>query len=154
MIKYLLLITGLCIGTASFTFAQEIKMYRTFGGVRFERDTLTLSPRQVQEILKDEPLAYEEFKKGRTKYGVAGALGFAGGLLIGIPVGTAIAGGDPEWGLAAGGAVLILASIPFNNAFKGHAINAVELYNKNNKTARIQPTFHFYGTQAKLVIRF
>jgi len=133
--------------------AQEIKMYKTFGGVRFEMDTLVLSPKQVLEILKAEPLAYEEFKQAKINYNVAGVLGFTGGVLIGIPIGTAIAGGDPEWGLAAGGAALILGSIHFNRIFKGRAFNALELYNKKY-TSRLKPTFHFYGTQARLMIRF
>jgi hypothetical protein len=133
--------------------AQEIKMYKTFGGVRYEMDTLVLSPKQVLDVLKDNPVAYEEFKRAKLNYNVAGVLGFAGGLLIGFPIGTAIGGGDPEWGLAAGGVGLLLASIPFNRAYKGRAFGAIELYNKKELT-RIKPTFHFYGTQAKLVVRF
>lgn len=134
-------------------FSQEIKIYKTFGGVRFEMDTLTLSPKQVLEILKVEPLAYEEFKRAKLNYNVAGALGFTGGFLIAFPLGTAIAGGDPEWGLAAGGAVLILASIPFNNSFKDRAVNALDLYNKNH-ASRLKPTLFFSGTHARLLIRF
>jgi hypothetical protein len=135
--------------------AQEIKMYKTFGGVRFEMDTLVLSPKQVLEVLKGNSIAFEEFKRAKINYSVAGVLGFTGGVLIGLPIGTALAGGDPEWGLAAGGIGLLLASIPFNRAYKGRAFGAIELYNNNNKeTSRIKPTFHFYGTQAKLVVRF
>jgi hypothetical protein len=133
--------------------AQEIKMYKTFGGVRYEMDTLVLSPKQVLEVLKDNPVAYEEFKRAKINYNVAGVLGFAGGVLIGFPIGTAIAGGDPEWGLAAGGVGLLLASIPFNRAYKGRAFGAIELYN-NKETSRIKPSFYFYGTQARLVVRF
>jgi len=148
-----LLLYVLCFTIIGFCNAQEIKMYKTFGGVRFEMDTVSLSPKQVLEILKEEPLAYEEFKQAKVNYNVAGVLGFTGGVLIGIPIGTAIAGGDPEWGLAAGGAALILGSIHFNRVFKGRAFNALELYNKKY-TSRLKPTFHFYGTQARLMIRF
>ena len=133
--------------------AQEIKMYKTFGGVRFEMDTLVLSPKQVLNIIKTNPVAYNEFKRAKVNYNVAGVLGFTGGVLIGFPIGTAIAGGDPEWALAAGGAALILASIPFNRAFKGRAFGALELFN-NKQTSRIKPMFFFLGTQAKLVVRF
>lgn len=116
-------------------------------------DTLVLSPKQVLEVLKANPVAFEEFKRAKVNYNVAGVLGFTGGVLIGFPIGTAIAGGDPEWGLAAGGVGLILASIPFNRAYKGRAFGAIELYNKK-EMSRVKPTFHFYGTQAKLVVRF
>ncbi len=133
--------------------AQQIKMYKTFGGARFEMDTLVLSPKQVLEILKVEPAAYEEFKRAKINYNVAGVMGFSGAFLISLPVVSAIAGGDPEWGFAAGGAALILGSIHFNRVFKGRAFHALELYN-NKLTSRLQPSLHFYGTQARLVIRF
>ncbi|MBL7870238.1 MAG: hypothetical protein JNM78_01400 [Cyclobacteriaceae bacterium] len=132
--------------------AQEIKMYKTFGGVRYEMDTLVLSPKQVLEVLKDNPVSFEEFKRAKLNYNVAGVLGFVGGVLIGFPIGTAMVGGDPEWGLAAGGVGLLLASIPFNRAYKGRAFGAIELYNK--KEARVNPVFYFNGTQARLVVRF
>lgn len=38
-------------------------------------------------------------------------LGFAGGALIGWPLGTALGGGDPEWYLAGIGAVLVGGAI-------------------------------------------
>jgi hypothetical protein len=124
----------------------EIKIYKTFGGARFEMDTLVLSPKQVLQVLKIEPLAYEKFKRAKANYDVAGALGFAGGLLVGFPIGTAIAGGNPEWGMA------IVGSFSLNSVFRSHAFEAIELY--NGKTARIKPQFQFYGTGARLVVRF
>jgi hypothetical protein len=151
--KRLLLLCMVCFPLIAFCQAQQIKMYKTFGGARFEMDTLVLSPKQVLEILKAEPVAYEEFKRAKANYNVAGVMGFSGAFLIAFPVVTAIAGGDAEWGLAAGGAALLLGSIHFNRVFKGRAFNALELYN-SKLTTRIQPTLYFYGTQARLVIRF
>lgn len=150
--KKIILVCLACVCTLVCS-AQEIKMYKTFGGVRYEMDTLVLGPKQVLEILKDNPVAFEEFKRAKVNYNVAGVLGFTGALLVGFPIGTAIAGGDPEWGLAAGGVGLLLASIPFNRAYKGRAFGAIEIYN-NKETSRIKPTFHFYGTQGRLVVRF
>jgi len=129
--------------------AGEITMVKTFGGTRFEMDTLTLSPRQVMEILKDTPLAYEEFKQAKKNYSTAGVMGFTGGLLIGFPVGTLIAGGDPEWGLAIGGAALLLGSIPLNKAFQRHANNALDLHNKKF-SSRINTNFYFTGNGLRL----
>jgi hypothetical protein len=76
--------------------AQQVNMYKTFGGVRFERDSAIISIKQVHSLLEEEPEAYRQFKKARTNASAASVLGFAGGLLIGIPIGTAIAGGSPE----------------------------------------------------------
>ncbi|MEQ1584392.1 MAG: hypothetical protein ABL895_00825 [Cyclobacteriaceae bacterium] len=151
--KRLLLLCAVCLPLIGFCQAQQLKMYKTFGGARFEMDTLVLSPKQVLEILKVEPAAYEEFKRAKANYNVAGVMGFSGAFLIAFPVVSAISGGDPEWGFAAGGAALILGSIHFNRVFKGRAFHALELYN-TKLTTRIQPTLYFYGTQARLVIRF
>ena len=134
--------------------AQEITMYKTFGGVRFERDSLVLSLKQVMEILHEKPRAFEEIKKAKANYNAAGVLGFTGGLLIVFPLGTAIAGGEPEWGLAAGGAALILASIPLNRIFKARALNALDIYNGKETSSRVKPEFYFAGTGARLVIKF
>ncbi len=136
------------------SFAQEIHAYKTFGGVRFEMDTLTLGLNQVLEIVKENPDAYAELKRAKANYGVAGVLGFSGAILIAIPVGTVIAGGSPEWGLAAGGAALLLASIPFTTAFRGHTMQALDIYNAKSRTARIKSEFQFYGTGARLILRF
>lgn len=146
-----LLIAGTAIGLCAQD-RTEIKMYKTFGGARFEMDTLVLSPKQVLQILKVEPLAYEKFKKAKANYNAAGVLGFAGGVLVGLPLGTAIGGGEPEWGMAIAGGVLIIGSFSLNNIFKSHAFEAIELY--NGKTARLKPEFQFYGTGARLVMRF
>lgn len=152
--KNIILPTLFLIVIVGSSLAQEITMFKTFGGVRFERDSTVLSLRQVMEILHEKPLALQEFKKAKVNYNVAGVLGFAGGLLIAIPLGTSIAGGNPEWGLAAGGAVLILTSIPFNRIFKARALNALDLYNGKVTSARIKPEFYFGGTSARLVIKF
>jgi hypothetical protein len=142
----------LCISQISL--AQEINAYKTFGGVRFEMDTLTLGLNQVLEIVKENPEAYVELKRAKTNYNTAGVLGFTGALLIVVPIGTALAGGTSEWGLAAGGAALILSSIPFITAFRAHTMEALDIYNAKNKTSRIKPELQFYGSGARLVIRF
>jgi len=152
--KKFILLSLLSICFSLLSEAQEIKAYKTFGGVRFEMDTVTLSLKQVLEIVKVNPEAYAELKRAKSNYSAAGVLGFAGGVLIGIPLGTALAGGNPEWGLAAGGAGLILASIPFTTAFRGHTMQALDLYNNKGQTSRIKPEFQFYGSGARLIIRF
>jgi hypothetical protein len=138
--------------------AQGLAIYRSFGGVVYEytKDTATytVSPKQVLQIMHDDPLAYAEFKKARSYYRAEGVLGFAGGLLVLFPIGTAIAGGEPEWTLAAGGAALILASIPFNRAYKRHAQHAIDTFNKNHTAFRPRPEFYLSGAGLKVVFTF
>lgn len=152
--KKLVLLSLIFLCFSQISLAQEIKAYKTFGGVRFEMDTVTLGVNQVLEIVKENPEAYAELKRAKSNNNAAGVLGFSGVILIALPIGTAIAGGSPEWGLAAGGAALILASIPFTTAFRGHTMQALDLYNGKFKTSRIKPEFRFYGTGARLTIRF
>lgn len=149
-----LVLSLLALALFQISVAQEIKAYKTFGGVRFEMDTVTLGLNQVLPIVKENPEAYAELKRAKTNYNAAGVLGFSGAILIAFPIGTAIAGGSPEWGLAAGGAALLLASIPFTSAFRSHTMQALDLYNGKNKTSRIKPELRFYGTGARLTIRF
>jgi len=151
--RLFILLGLLLIGRASF--CQQLTMVKTFGGVRFESDTLTYSAKQVLELMRDNQPAYIEFKRAKSNYDGAGVMGFVGGLLIGFPLGTAIVGGEPEWGLAAGGAGLLLLSIPLNSAFKRHAQSAIDTYNAQLTSSRkIKPTFYFTGTGGKLILRF
>lgn len=139
---------------SSINYGQKIEIYKTFGGYRFERDSVSISPKMVLEAMKDNQQAYSDFKKAKANLDASSILGFAGGLLIGFPIGTAIAGGDPEWGLAAGGVGLILVAIPFNAAFKNHALNALDTYNSNQSARRVKVNFYLAGTGGKLVIKF
>ena len=65
-------------------------------------------------------------------------LGSAGGFLVGWPAGTSLAGGDPNWTLAAIGAGLIVISIPFTLAYTKHAKNSVRIYNSGLSRSSFQ----------------
>lgn len=145
----------LLLSVATISQAQTITMYKTFGGVRFERDSLVISAKQTHTIISEDPIAFEQFSKARAHSAVASVLGFAGGILIGFPVGTALAGGDPEWGLALGGAALIGISIPFNRAFQKHAQSALDSYNGKKSSRLSYETEVFWaGTGAGIRLKF
>ena len=147
-----ILLIALCLSYS--TKGQKIIFYKTFGGMGFEMDTVTLSMREVLEMMRVNPVAHDEFKLAKKKYGAAGALGFAGALLISVPLVSAVAGGHPEWGLAVAGGVLMGVSIPLNRSFQRHAQNAVDEYNKQFESTRMKTNLYFTGTGARLVIRF
>lgn len=109
----------------------------------------------VLTFMKANPQAYAEFKQAKANLDAASVLGFAGGVLIGFPLGTAIGGGDPEWVLAAGGIGLILVAIPFNAAFKNHALNALDIYNsKLSSSTKVNVKFYWSPMGGKIVFRF
>lgn len=69
--------------------------------------------------MADNQDAYVLMDKVKTRTTVVSVFSYAGGFMIGWPIGTAIAGGDPNWSLAGVGAGLItLAFIPAGAATK------------------------------------
>lgn len=138
-------------------FSQKLTMYKTFGGVVFQlNDSVQLSMKQTGMLLHQNQQAYTEFKKAKSRSTVSAILGFTGATMMAIPVATVAFGEQSDWGLAGGGAALIIGSIFVNRAFKARALYAVDLYNDGltKKTSRIKPEFQFYGTGAKLAIKF
>lgn len=129
--KTLLIITTVLLCYSNL-FAQNqsdsIEVKKRLGTV-FIQNGRYLTPRQLLDITESNPEAYKEMKIAKTNYDVGTVFGFAGGFLVGWPVGTAIAGGKPNWTLAGIGAGLIVVSIPFSSAYTKHAKNAVNIYN-------------------------
>jgi hypothetical protein len=156
-LKLLILVVAALLGRGAY--AQQLEMHRTLGGAHFMRDTLYLSHRQVSEILSVDPQAHAEFKIARNNYRIGGLMGFAGAALLAIPVFSAVAGGEPEWVLAGGGAALLIASIPFSRSFKNRSQAAIDGYNLRhvkpesrlyNKYQGLRPKFYFTGAGATL----
>jgi hypothetical protein len=139
--------TLLCFGAIS----QPIQMHKTLGGAHFQRDTIYLSHRHVAEILSVDPEATQEFKLAIKNYRVGGILGFSGAILLAIPVISAIAGGEPEWLMAGGGAVLLGVSIPFSRAFKKHSEAALAGYNARHEA---QPQARLYFNGSGITLKF
>lgn len=155
----LITVTFLIISHCTFSQAGQpaLRMEKNFWGVKFWQGEKLLRPRQVLEVMKDNQPAYAEFKKAKSNYDAGQVFGAIGGFMIGWPIGAAIAGGKPEWGLAAGGVGVLLLSSPFSIGFTRHAKSAITLYNSGAGTANARPySIHFvpYGTGANLVIRF
>lgn len=134
---------------------QDLRMEKEFGGFKFYNGQQALKLGEVQELMKSNEAAYKEIKKARGNFVMSNVLAFAGGALIGWPVGTALGGGDPQWGLAGAGAGLVLIAIPLSIGFKNHATKAVDLYNAGETNAR-QPSLSIFptGTGMKLVFKF
>jgi len=142
-------------------FAQErLILYSSFGSVHFEyeKDTAVfqVTPRQVSQILFDHPQALKEFTRARRSSTWAGIVGFLGAGLVILPAATAVAGGDPEWAYAAGGAALLAGSIPLSLNYRKKAQHALDLFNERRRGASLQPRANFYamGNGFRLVIRF
>jgi hypothetical protein len=127
--------------------SQEIIVHNTFGGMRFEMDTLTITHRQVSELLYVNPEASKEFRMARRMNTMSSILGFSGAILVAIPVFTAILGGEPEWLMAGAGALMIGGSIPLSMSYERKAEHAINTYNAG---LRLRGRFYFKGAAVGL----
>lgn len=112
--------------------SDSITVKRTFGTV-FQQHGKNLTPRMLLDITQSNPEAHNEMKLAKNNFDAGYALGLAGGALVGWPVGTALAGGDPNWTIAAVGAGLIVVSIPFSSAYVKRAKKAASIFNSQLK---------------------
>lgn len=152
-----MVIVVLVLATTVKVNAQKIYMYKTFGGVVYMlNDTMEISPRQTASVLFRHEKAYSEFKKARAWSTISALTGFSGAAMLAIPLGTIAFGEKADWGYAIGGGSLLAIGLISNWVYKGRAIGAIDLYNEDlpQKSSRIKPQLQFYGTGAKLVIRF
>lgn len=113
---------------------------------------------QLDQIFANHPEARLEFKAARGNRDLSMVLGYAGGFLIGWPLGQSLGGGDPNWVMAGIGAGLIIIAIPLGSAFKKRSLNAVDIYNKGlqETTEEAKVSFHLENTNSGigLVMKF
>ena len=114
-------------------------------GTVFQQNGKNLAPRDLLKITEANPEAYNEMKIAKSNNDAASVFGFIGGALIGWPIGTAIAGGEPNWALAGIGVGVIVIAIPFSTAYTKHAKNAVRIYNEGLKQTLINKTEFKFG---------
>lgn len=114
---------------------------------------------QLSNIMSANSTAHKMIEDARGSATIAGILGYAGGFLIGYPVGTAIGGGEPKWVMAGIGAGLLIIAIPISSGANKKVKKAVRLYNKRLKPIAYQrhsPSFSLETTQNGIgvVMRF
>lgn len=150
-----ILICTLAIYAQSNQYSIQVK--KAAIGTSFLQNEEKLSPRQLLEITRYNQSAYEEMKRAKGNYDASTVLGAIGGFLVGWPLGTAIAGGDPNWTMAGIGAGFIGVSIPFTALYTKQAKNAVDIHNQevrrishNNFDLGIGITGNGFGLRLKL----
>jgi len=133
MMKRILLVLTLLTSCLAFSFGQSaadsITMKQQFGGYQFYQDGYTLNMSQLGRELMLNEQAHKEFKGAQVNYVISSIIGGAGGFMVGWTLGTAIAGGEPNWALAGIGAGLIVVSIPISQKVNKQVVKAVNIYN-------------------------
>lgn len=134
--KALLNFLGLvfCFSVFSQNQTDSIYITKAFGDYKFECNGKRLRFNEVRFMMKDNPEALNYLEKAKHGDNSSRVFSYAGGFLIGYPIGTAIAGGKPKWKLAAVGFGLLVFSIPISNLSRAHAIFAIDKYNGKRKS--------------------
>ncbi len=129
--KVLLNLLGLvlCVSVFSQNQNDSIQAKKVFGGYKFECKGKILTSKDMLGMMKDNPEAYQYMEKAKNSAGIANILGFAGGFMIGWPLGTAMGGGKPNWALAGVGCGLLIVAIPIASSSNKKAMIAVDKFN-------------------------
>ena len=117
------------IASLTYSHAQKIDIEKVFGGYKYTQNDELMSIGDLASVLESNNKAFQLIKKGRTNRSFASVLGFAGGALIGWPLGTSVGGGDANWTLAGIGAGLIIVGIPISSRANKKIHQAVDIYN-------------------------
>lgn len=108
---------------------DSIEVKKGFWGVTFKQDGKILTTRQLLDLTQSNTEAFKEMNIAKNNFTAGSVFGFAGGFMVGYPLGASVGGGKPNWVMAGIGACLICVSIPFSTAYSKHARNAVRIYN-------------------------
>lgn len=119
--------------------ADTIEVQQRMGKV-YLHDGKLLPTKDLHSLLNSNAEATVEVDRAKANLAPVYLFSISGGALIGWPLGTALGGGDPQWGLAAIGAGLVLLSIPFQVGYNKHIAQAVRIYNSDLKKIGISKT--------------
>lgn len=119
----------LALFTVSICTAQKIEVEKVFGGYKYTQNGNQLTMKQLVKTMESNKQAFDLIKKAQSNNTIASVLAFAGGGLIGWPIGTAVGGGDANWALAGIGAGIVAIAIPISSSANKKANQAISLYN-------------------------
>lgn len=108
---------------------DTITVVSNFGGLRFYHQNMLLKQRELTALLKTNEEAYANFKSAKANAALSTILAYAGGFMIGWPIGTAIGRGKPQWALAGVGAGLVGLAIPLSISSNRKMKTAIHTYN-------------------------
>lgn len=115
---------------------KKLTLSKDFWGYKYLEGRNAISKQQAMRLLESNPEAIKLFKQGNSNLVPAGILGFAGGFMIGWPIGESLGGKkDPQWGLAAGGLALVIVGGVLEKSFQKKANQAFDLYNQGTVTS-------------------
>ena len=124
---------------------NSLYLKSNFWGNKFFKGDTIISVNQVLYEMSPNESTYNLMLSAKKDFVLAQILGATGGLFIGIPIGTALVGGEPNWILAGIGVGIIGITIPISMNFKKKANEAISLHNrriKNSAQLECKPTYN------------
>jgi hypothetical protein len=109
--------------------SDSIQLKKVFGGYQFFQNNKRITVSNMVSIMEPNEKAYKQIKEAQSTNVIATIIGGVGGFMLGWQLGTAIAGGDPNWAMAGVGGGLIVVSIPISQKFNRQVKGAVDTYN-------------------------
>lgn len=138
------LIIALLALNLSFSFAQtatdSILIKKAGREYQFYQGGERLNMRQLLVIMHSNEMAFKQMRSAQSSYTLGLFVGMTGGFMVGYPLGTALAGGEPNWTIAIIGGALIVAYIPISQGFNKKSHQAVETYNAGLQTTSFWDT--------------
>ena len=124
--KYIITLLFICIAQISFSQSSETLIAKN------QKTTFSFSQPVTNMVPSPAPV-YRQQRKENVMTISSYILGFAGGALIGYPLGTLIGGGEPNWVLAGVGAGLVGIAIPLSiiGEKKAKGLASVKMYNED-----------------------
>ena len=108
---------------------DTIQYQKTGIGYKFMMNNEALTLDKMSDIMQGNQTSLEYIKKAKGTSGILSVLSYAGGFLIGYPIGTMLGGGQPNWTMAAIGCGLIAVAIPIASGADKNLLKAVQAYN-------------------------
>jgi len=114
---------------------DTIQVVKKGNGWRYKYHGEEIGADKLGNIIQKNAVSAEYMKKVKSSVGFASVLSYAGGFMIGWPIGTAIGGGKPNWTLAAVGCGLVVIAIPVISSANHNILKAVNAYNQEIMTS-------------------
>jgi hypothetical protein len=108
-------------------------------------------------LMKTNDEAYMKYKSSVAPGMISYFLSYMGGFFIGWQIGTAMGGGDPNWGVAGIGAGLIIVAIPIKLGSVKKQLESVDIYNRGARhTSHRNTEFNagFTGNKLMFCVKF
>ena len=157
--KKIAIIFILLFGSVNFCMAQKIESKKVFGGYQCSQEGKLINMKQMSKMMANQAEAHDYMSRARTGYSAATIISGIGGAFVGFPVGIALSGGEPAWGLLGVGVGIIAVSIPIASKANKNALKAIDIYNNSLNSSsqnRYKPQLRLVGDRngIGLALRF